>query len=87
MNNLHVEFELPTVLAAQADLDIDNISQEVRRMFALFLYEHKRISLSKACEIGGMSLWEFTDLNHRLGISLHYTAKDLDEDMLRLSDV
>lgn len=87
MNSLHVEFELPTILAAQAGLDIDNISQEVRRMFALFLYEHQRISLSKACELGGMSLWEFADMNHHLGISLHYSAKDLNEDMTRLADV
>jgi len=87
MNSLHVEFELPTVLAAQAELDIDNINQEVRRMFSLFLYEHKRVSLSKACEIGGMSLWEFAEMNNRLGIPLHYSAKDLNEDMNRLSDV
>ncbi len=87
MNSLHIEFELPTILATQAELDADNINQEVRRMFALFLYEHKRISLSKACEIGGMSLWEFADINHRLGISLHYSAADLDQDMARLSDV
>lgn len=87
MNSIHVEFELPTIIAAQAELDVDNINQEVRRMFALFLYEHKRISLSKACELGAMSLWEFTDMNHRLGIPLHYSTKDLDEDMGRLSDV
>ena len=87
MSDLHIEFELPVILAAQAELDIDNINQEVRRIFALFLYEHKRISLSKACEIGGMSLWEFADMNHRLGIPLHYSAKDLDEDMVRLSNV
>ena len=87
MNSLHIEFELPMILATQAELDIDNINQEVRRMFALFLYEHKRISLSKACEIGAMSLWEFADMNHRLGIPLHYSAKDLNEDMIRLSNV
>lgn len=87
MNSLHIEFELPAILAAQAELDIDNINQEVKRMFALFLYEHKRISLSKACEIGAMSLWEFADMNHRFGVPLHYSAQDLKEDMIRLADV
>ncbi len=87
MDSVHIEFEIPTILATQADLDIDNINQEVRRMFALFLYEHKRISLSKACEIGDMSLWEFADMNQRLDIPLHYSAKDLNEDMIKLSDV
>ena len=33
-------------------------------MFAIFLYEHKKISLSKACEIGGMSQWEFFEQGH-----------------------
>lgn len=87
MKTLHVEFELPTLLASQAGLDTDNISQDVRRLFALFLYEHKRISLSKACEIGGMSLWEFADLNHQLGILFHYSTKDLNEDLLKLAHV
>ena len=87
MKTLHVEFELPAILASQAGLDIDDISQDVRRMFALFLYEHKRISLSKACEIGGMSLWEFADLNHQLGIPFHYSTEDFNEDMLKLANV
>ena len=87
MNSLYIEFELPTILATQAGLDVDNINQEVRRMFALFLYEHKRISLSKACEIGAMSLWEFANMNQGLGIPVHYSAKDLNEDMARLSNV
>lgn len=87
MNSVRVEFELPMMLAAQAELDVDNINQEARRMVALFLYEHKRISLSKACEIGAMSLWEFADMNQRFGIPVPYTAKDLGEDMLRLADV
>jgi predicted HTH domain antitoxin len=87
MKTLHIEFELPAMLVAQAGLDMDNISQDVRRIFALFLYEHKRVSLSKACEIGGMSLWEFADLNGQLGIPFHYSAEDLNEDLLKLAHV
>jgi len=87
MTSLHVEFDLPTVLISQVGLDTNNVSRDVRRMFALFLYEHKRISLSKACELGGVSLWEFTELNRQLGISLPYSVEDLNEDMQRLADV
>jgi predicted HTH domain antitoxin len=84
MKNVHVEFELPALLANQAGLNGENVGQQARRMLALFLYEHKRISLGKACEIGDMSYWEFADLNRQLGIPFHYSQADLAEDLTRL---
>jgi predicted HTH domain antitoxin len=87
METVQVQFEIPALLAAQVGLDLDNISQEVRRMVAMFLYEHKRISLSKACEIGNMSLWDFADLNRQLGITLNYTQADLNGDLAKLAHV
>lgn len=87
MKSLHVEFDLPMLFASQAGLDIKNISRDVRLMFALFLYEHRRISLGKACELGGISQWEFFELNRQLGIPLQYSAEDFTEDMERLVDV
>lgn len=87
MEMLHIEFELPTLLASDVGLNSENISQEIHQMVALFLYEHKRISLGKACEIGGLSLWEFLALNRQLGIDLHYSIDDLQEDLERLTDV
>lgn len=42
MENLHVEFELPTVLASQAGINLENPVPEIRKMVALFLYEHHR---------------------------------------------
>ena len=87
MKNMRIEFELPALLANQAGLSGENVSQEVRRMVALFLFEHKRISLGKACEIGNMSYWEFADLNRHLGIPFHYSQDDLVDDLTRLSNV
>lgn len=87
MDTIQVNFELPTFLLYQIGLDTKAINQEVRRMFALFLYEHQRISLSKACEIGGFNLWEFADMNRQLGIELPYTDDDLSDDLARLADV
>jgi predicted HTH domain antitoxin len=87
MPNVHVEFELPTVLVSQAGLDPQDINREVRLMLALFLYEHKRISLEKACELGGISQWEFADLIRQMGIPLHYSTTDLAEDLERLANV
>jgi predicted HTH domain antitoxin len=87
MKNIHVEFELPPLLAQQAGLSGEDASQQVRRLLALFLYQHGRLSLGKACELGGMSYWEFADLNRQLGIPFHYSQDDLAEDLTRLSNV
>lgn len=85
MKQVHVEFELPSLLASQAGLDLNNISQHVRLLVALFLYEHQRISLGKACELGGISQWEFAELNRQFAIPVHYSPEDLTEDMEKLA--
>ena len=87
MNNVHVEFELPSFSISQSGIDLNNVNDEVKKILALFLYEHQRISLGKACEIGGFSLWELSELNRQFGISIDYSEQDLDDDLLRLSDV
>ena len=84
---LSVHFDVPMLVASQAGLNLDNISQDVKRLFAIFLYEHHRISFGKACEIGGMSPWEFFDMNRKLDIPIPYTAAELAQDMEKLRDV
>lgn len=86
MKNLHIELEFPAALAAQTGLNAANANQEIRQMLALFLYEHKRVSLGKACELAGISYWEFTDLNRKWGILIHYSEDELKEDLTRLED-
>jgi predicted HTH domain antitoxin len=78
---------MPSLIAAELGLNADNAAQEVRRMIALFLYEHGRISLGKACELGGFSQWEFADMNRELNIPTRYTTQDFAADLVRLSHV
>lgn len=87
MNSLHIAFDLPTNPAIQAGLTPETASSEARKMLAIFLYEHKRISLGKACELGGMSHWEFAERNRELGITIPYSEEDLKLDLNRLKDV
>jgi len=87
MNALHIEFDLPSLLAAQAGFNSENATTEVRRMLALFLYEHQRLSLGKALEIAEMSYWEFAELNRQLGIPIRYSQQDLEGDLNRLAHV
>ncbi len=87
MNTLNVCFDLPAIVAAQAGLNRDTISQDVKRFFTIFLYEHQLISLSKACELAGMSQWEFFEMNQQLDIPVRYTQDDLMQDMEKLRNV
>ena len=87
MNALHIEFELPSLLATQAGFNSENATAEVRRMLALFLYEHQRLSLGKALEMAEISYWEFAELNRQLGISIRYSQQDMEEDLDRLAHV
>ncbi len=87
MNALHIEFDLPSLLAAQAGFNSENATTEVRRMLALFLYEHQRLSLGKALEIAEMSYWEFAELNRQLGIPIRYSQQDWEGDLNRLAHV
>ena len=84
---MRINFELPASVVSQAGLNSGSLSDEVKKMFAVFLYEHKRISLSKACEVGNMSQWEFFEMNKHLGVSLHYSKNDLNTDLEKLANV
>jgi predicted HTH domain antitoxin len=83
--SVHIEFYFPQMLASQIGLQPENAGQEIRRILALFFYEHGQISLGKACEIGGMSEWEFSE--KKWGIPIDYSKDDLNDDMGRLSHV
>ena len=87
MNALHIEFDLPSLLATQVGFSAENATAEVRRMLALFLYEHQRLSLGKALEMAEISNWEFAELNRQLGIPIRYSQQDLEEDLNRLAHV
>jgi len=87
MNSMRINFELPAAVVSQAGLNPGSLSDEVKKMVAVFLYEHKRISLSKACEVGCMSQWEFFEMNKQLGISLNYSKSDFNTDLEKLSNV
>ena len=64
-----------------------HFNREARRILALFLYEHGKLSRGKACELGGMSQWAFAVLNGRLGVPADYEEDNLGQDMQRLTNV
>ncbi len=81
LNQMHVEFNIPAPLGVQAGLTPENACEKTSRILALFLYEHGRISLGKACELGGFNQWEFAEMNREPAIPLTMREEDLKEDM------
>ncbi len=56
-------------------------AQDVRRELALALYAQRRLSLGKARELAGLSLWEFRQWLGLRRIEAHCNADDLRDDL------
>ena len=87
MQNMQIQFEVPSYAALDAGLAADEPSRSVRNMFAMFLYEHGKLSLGKACELGGMTQWEFFDLAQQHHVSLDYGSSALANDLQNLRNL
>lgn len=55
--------------------------QEAKQELAVSLYAQGRLSVGKARELAGMSLWAFRQLLAAHGVSLHFSVVDLEEDL------
>ncbi len=56
-------------------------------MVALHLFAIGALSLGKACELAGISRWEFFELNQKAQIVLHYSREDLETDIENLKGI
>ena len=62
-------------------------THELRRELALALYAQRRLSLGKARELAGLSLWEFRQGLGLRRIEAHYDAEDLQDDIATLREL
>jgi len=76
------QFDIPQDILDSARLSPDQLKQEL----AVSLYAQRRLSLGKARELAGMSLWRFRQLLASRELSAHYDEADLLEDLNTLSD-
>ena len=82
MNNINI-LEIPQDILDSSRLSISELKIEI----ALYLYTQERLSVGKARELAGMSLWEFRQLLASRRISPHYDERDLDADMATLREM
>ena len=82
MNTTSV-LEVPNDVLDSARLTIPELKIEM----AVYLYSQGRLSIGKARELAGLTLWEFRQLLASRRISAHYDAEDLDQDIATLRDL
>ena len=75
--------EVPQDILDSARLTISELKVEM----AVYLYTQGRLSIGKARELAGMTLWEFRQLVASRRISPHYDVADLDEDVATLREL
>ena len=75
--------EIPQGVLDAAQMNV----HDVRRELALTLYAQQRLSLGKACELAGLTLWEFRQWLGLRRIEAHYDAADLQDDLNTLREL
>lgn len=75
--------QIPQDILDSARLTPKDLKVEI----AVHLYEEGRLSIGKARELAGMSLWEFRQMLAARGIAPHYDVEDLEEDIATLREL
>ena len=68
---------IPREVLESAGLTIDQLRSEL----AVHLYEERRLSIGKAHELAGLSLWEFRQILGARRIAPHLDIEDVEQDL------
>lgn len=80
MASTTLQLEIPRAILSSARLSLDELKIEL----AVHLYAQRRLSLSKASELAGLTLWRFRQILGAREIEASYTPDDVDEDLQSL---
>lgn len=80
---MNINLEIPQDVLDSARLSPNDIKVEL----AVYLYATDRLSIGKARELAGMSLWQFRQLLASRQISPHFDADDLEADVQALEEL
>ena len=62
-------------------------SDELRRELAIYLFQQDKLSLGKAREMAGMTVWTFLQLLGSRDIPIHYDLEDYEADLATLREL
>lgn len=80
MASTMLNLEIPRTVLSSARLSLEELKTEL----AVHLYEQRRLALSKASELAGLSLWRFRQILGARQIEATYSPEDIDEDLQSL---
>lgn len=78
-----ISIEIPREIVHAARMTPD----ELRRELAIHLFQEGKLSLGKAREMAGMTVWAFQQLLGSRGIPVHYGVKEYEEDLATLKEL
>ena len=78
-----VALEIPRDVLYTSRMSLDDLRKEL----AIHLFEEGKLSLGKAKELAGISLWEFQQLLGSRGISMHYDVEEYESDLETLKEL
>ena len=87
MEMIDIKLQLPKDLVKAVEAPDIQLEQVLWQKIVLELYREATISFGKACELLGITKWEFTDLLKEKEVPLPYDEDDLEEDLQALQDL
>jgi len=82
-----VTLQLPKDLLKAIATPETKLETALWQKIVLELYREERISIGKACELLGITKWDFTDLLREKNVPLAYDEDDLEEDLQALKNM
>ena len=73
--------KIPKEFPLLCKIDDEDIPSYIQKLIALELFREKKVSLGKASQIAGLSVWEMMALLKEKKIPLNYSVEDFEKDM------
>jgi predicted HTH domain antitoxin len=87
IESVEIMLKLPKSILAVMGSTETSIGQSIMETVAVALYHRRQISLGKAAEIAGISVWQMNQILAKHDVSLDYTAEDAAQDWNTLREV
>ena len=84
---LDIRLRLPKEIVNAMVKPDTQLEQTLKEKIVLELYREETVSFGKACELLGITKWEFTDLLREKNFALAYNEDDLQDDLQTLKDI
>lgn len=78
--------KIPREFLLLCKINEEDIPAYIQKLIALELFREKKVSLGKASEIAGLSVWEMMALLKEKKIPLNYSVEDFEKDLELLEE-